>query len=66
MRPPFLVIHGTDDLSLDISYTDKFVDRLKSLGYNIDYERVNGGGHGNFSSSKFVLDWLSKMSLIDK
>jgi predicted esterase len=59
---PFLVLHGTADRSLDISYTDKFVEKLKSKGFVVDYTRVEGGGHDNFSSKKFVADWLLKMN----
>jgi predicted esterase len=62
---PFLVLHGTADRSLDISYTDKFVEKLKSKGFAVDYTRVDGGGHGDFSSKKYVADWLSKMNFIN-
>jgi pimeloyl-ACP methyl ester carboxylesterase len=61
-KVPFLVVHGTDDHSLDISYTNSFVQKLQKLNYNIDYFSVEGGGHGNFSSTKYVLDWLAKMN----
>lgn len=57
---PFLVIHGTADRSLDISYTDNFVNLLKNRGFKIDYERVYGGGHGNFNSADIILNWLLK------
>jgi predicted peptidase len=57
---PFLVVHGTADRSLDISYTDKFVELLKNRGFEINYERVNGGGHGNFNSTDIILSWLLK------
>jgi predicted esterase len=59
---PFFVLHGTEDRSLDISYTDKFVEKLKANGFTVDYTRVDGGGHENFSSKKYVADWLLKMN----
>jgi predicted esterase/tetratricopeptide (TPR) repeat protein len=57
---PYLVIHGTDDHSVDIRHTDEFVDVLKREGYDIEYVRVEGGGHGNIDFSRPITEWLSK------
>lgn len=56
----YLVIHGTDDNSLNINHTDAFVDKLKRMGFKIDYIRIEGGGHGNFNSIEFIKNWLKK------
>ena len=54
----FLVIHGTDDHALDIKETDDFVSKLKEAGYNVIYERVPGGGHGDISVKPMIDRWL--------
>lgn len=56
---PYLVIHGTDDHSSDIRHTDKFVELLREEGYDIEYVRVEGGGHGNFDPTGYVREWLA-------
>ena len=63
---PFLVIHGTEDHSLDISHTENFVEKLKASGYKIDFIKIEGGGHGNYNSTSLVSDWLHKNDLIKK
>ena len=64
-RIPFLIAHGTDDHSLDIKYTDSFVEKLKKAGYDIQYVKIPGGGHGNFNSYEFILDWLNTKILLN-
>jgi predicted esterase len=54
----YLVIHGTNDNSLKINYTDSFIEKLKNHGYKIDYIRIDGAGHGNYSTAEYVNDWL--------
>lgn len=56
----YLVIHGTDDRAVPIEETDAFVDELLQHGYRIEYHRVKGGGHGNFSTQEKVMDWLKQ------
>ncbi|KPL15894.1 hypothetical protein AMJ74_00435 [candidate division WOR_3 bacterium SM1_77] len=56
----YLVIHGTDDRAVSIEATDEFITQLKEAGYKIEYIRVPGGGHGNFSVKKMVSKWLKK------
>ncbi len=60
---PYFVLHGTDDRSLNISHTEKFVDKLNSAGYKIDFIKIDGGGHGNFDSASLVSDWLYKNNI---
>jgi predicted esterase len=56
----YLVIHGTADNSLKIDYTDSFVEKLKRNNYKVDYIRIEGGGHGNIDSKKYIIDWLKE------
>jgi len=58
----FLVIHGTADRSLSIDDTDAFVNKLKDAGYDIQYHREEGGGHGDFFPVilKIMLEWLKE------
>ncbi|MGE5497951.1 MAG: prolyl oligopeptidase family serine peptidase, partial [Syntrophothermus sp.] len=55
---PFLVIHGTEDHSLDIKHTDDFIEALRKRNYNVKYIRIPGAGHGNFKSSEMIKEWL--------
>jgi predicted esterase len=54
----YLVIHGTEDRAVEIEATDAFIERLKEAGYDIEYIRVDGGGHGNFSVTEILQKWL--------
>jgi acetyl esterase/lipase len=45
--PPFLVIHGTADRTVDIAHGDQFVEKLEEVGAeDVTYIRVDGAGHG--------------------
>lgn len=63
---PFLVIHGTNDKSLNISYTDEFVEKLLKSGYEIDYKKIVNGGHGNFDNKEIILEWLNKINSVNR
>ena len=56
----FLVIHGTEDRAVNIESTDDFMDKLKVAGYDLEYNRVEGGGHGDFNVKEMVVKWLSE------
>jgi predicted esterase len=56
----FLVIHGTEDRAVNIESTDDFMDKLKAAGYDLEYIRVEGGGHGDFNVKEMVMKWLSE------
>lgn len=56
----YLVIHGTEDRAVEIEATDAFIDELKAAGYDVEYIRVDGGGHGNFDVTDMVQDWLKR------
>ncbi len=57
---PFLVIHGDADPAVDIAATDAFVARLTAAGYDVEYRRVAGGGHGDFDTGTIVRQWLER------
>lgn len=49
--PPFLVIHGTADTTVNVEHGDRLVDALKKAGAkDVTYLRVEGAGHGVFNS----------------
>ena len=39
------------------------MDKLKAAGYDLEYIRVEGGGHGDFNVKEMVMKWLSKSML---
>ena len=48
--PPFLLIHGTADRTVDVSQADRFVEALKKAGAkDVSYLRIEGAGHGVFN-----------------
>jgi acetyl esterase/lipase len=47
--PPFLVVHGTADKTVDVKHGDTFVKALKDAGAkSVEYLRIDGAGHGVF------------------
>ncbi len=47
--PPFLLIHGTADTTVDVKHGDTFVEALKAAGAkDVQYIRIEGAGHGVF------------------
>ena len=56
----YLVIHGTADRAVEIADTDAFIEKLKAAGYDVEYTRVDGGGHGDFDVKDMIRDWLKK------
>jgi len=58
---PYLVIHGTEDRAVNIGPTDDFVELLKKSGYQVEYIRVEGAGHGDFDSGPYVTEWLKRL-----
>jgi acetyl esterase/lipase len=48
--PPFLLIHGTADRTVDVKHSDTFVEALKAAGAkDVEYIRIEGSGHGVFN-----------------
>ncbi len=44
--PPFLVIHGENDLSIPVSQGEVFVEKLKAAGVDATLDVAEGRGHG--------------------
>jgi dipeptidyl aminopeptidase/acylaminoacyl peptidase len=44
--PPFLVIHGENDLSIPVSQSEGFVKKLKEAGVDATLIVAEGRGHG--------------------
>ena len=44
--PPFLVIHGENDLSIPVSQSEVFVEKLKAAGVDATLVVAEGRGHG--------------------
>jgi len=50
--PPFLLVHGTADTTVNIKHGDTFHAALKKAGAkHLEYIRVEGAGHGVFHQS---------------
>jgi dipeptidyl aminopeptidase/acylaminoacyl peptidase len=48
--PPFFVIQGTADRTVDIAHGDRFVEALKKAeAKDVTYLRIEGAGHGVFN-----------------
>ncbi len=48
--PPFLLIHGTADDTVNVSHGDRFVEALRKAGaQDVTYIRIEGAGHGVFN-----------------
>ncbi len=51
--PPFLIIHGTADRTVDVSQADRFVDALREAGAkDVTYMRFDNAGHGVFGQHR--------------
>lgn len=47
--PPFLLVHGTADETVNVKHSDAFVEALKTAGADdFKYIRIDGAGHGVF------------------
>lgn len=48
--PPFLLIHGAADTTVNVRHGDTFVAALKAAGArDVEYLRIEGAGHGVFN-----------------
>jgi len=55
-----LVVHGTDDGICPVEDVDELVSRLEAWGFDVDYWREDGEGHGTMFYDEFaeMVDWL--------
>lgn len=50
--PPFLIIHGTNDLLVPYQQSMVFAESLKQVGVSVILQRVENGEHGGFGSEE--------------
>ncbi len=55
-----LVVHGTDDEICPVEDVDALVARLEAWGFDLEYWREEGEGHGTMFYAEFaqMVDWL--------
>ncbi len=46
--PPFLIVHGTDDLTVPFNQSERLEAGLRAAGVDATLIRIEGGGHGGF------------------
>ena len=46
--PPFLLVHGDKDRTVNIRQSEMLNDRLKEAGVDVTFLVVKNGAHGNF------------------
>lgn len=44
--PPFLIMHGTDDKTVNIRQAELLNAKAKEAGINVTFVKIEGGGHG--------------------
>ena len=59
----YIVFHGTEDRSLPIDDTDRFVEMLKDAAYDVRYIRIQGAGHGNMDVGRQFGQWMEEKFL---
>jgi acetyl esterase/lipase len=47
--PPFLLIHGAADRTVNVKHGDVLAEALKSAGDDVTYIRIDGAGHGVYN-----------------
>jgi predicted peptidase len=57
---PVWVVHGSEDVTVSPNQSDEMVDRLKKLGRDVTYRRLDGVGHAvqDYSYDLELLQWM--------
>jgi acetyl esterase/lipase len=50
--PPFLIVHGTNDMTVPFNQSERLRDALREAGVEVALISVEGGGHGGFRSDR--------------
>jgi acetyl esterase/lipase len=62
--PPILIAHGTADVIVPFSQSEKFIEKLKQSGVPCNLLVKQGGGHGGWKDEydyeKYFTDWFDK------
>ena len=53
VAPPFLLVHGTKDTTVNVKHSDVLAEALQKVGVeDVTYLRIEGAGHGVFNQKK--------------
>lgn len=57
---PVWVFHGTADKTVSVNQSDEMVEKLRELGREVTYSRLDGVGHNvqDYSFGKELLEWM--------
>lgn len=69
LKMPVWSFHGTEDSIVSVSQSDEMVLKLKELGADVTYTRIDGVEHNawDYAYNKELLEWLlSKKRVISK
>ncbi|WP_350287926.1 PHB depolymerase family esterase [uncultured Croceitalea sp.] len=58
---PIWVFHGDQDEVISVEESDKMVDKLKEMGYDVQYTRYEGVGHNSWSrayTTEALYNWM--------
>ncbi len=60
LKMPVWAFHGVCDTVVSVNQTDEMVSRLKELGADVAYTRIEGVGHNawDYTYGKELMDWL--------
>ena len=60
LKMPIWAFHGADDPVVSVNQTDEMVLKLKELGADVTYTRMDGVEHGvwEYAYTKDLLEWL--------
>ena len=60
LKMPIWTFHGVDDPTVSVNQTDEMVAKLKSLGADVTYTRMEGVGHDVWvhAYNKELIEWL--------
>lgn len=60
LKMPIWTFHGADDTVVNVLQSDEMVFKLKELGADITYTRIDGVGHNvwEYAYNKELMEWL--------
>ncbi|MEM9000717.1 MAG: PHB depolymerase family esterase [Bacteroidota bacterium] len=60
---PIWVFHGDEDAVISVEESDKMVEKLKEMNYNVRYTRYQGVGHNSWErayTTEALYEWLAE------
>lgn len=67
-KMPIWVFHGEQDEVIDVEESDKMVEKLKEMGYDVRYTRYKGVGHNAWDrayTTDSLYTWMAKQKRIN-